>query len=171
MEHYDVLGVPPDATVTQIRAAYVRLAREHHPDRRGGSTERMQALNAAWAVLGDPDARGRYDLTLRIPPSRPTPPNAGARHDEGWGWTPPTDRGLHDLEDDRPIHGGTVKLPPWLAMVPPGMVLLAVVVFLGGLLLRLSPLIALGAVIGLLGMLCFLLSPFVALAASRRGNG
>lgn len=60
-DHYKTLGVPRDATQEQIRAAFRRAARQAHPDREGGSTERMQAINAAYDVLGDQERRRAYD--------------------------------------------------------------------------------------------------------------
>lgn len=173
MGHYEVLGVAPDAPTGEIRRAYVTLARRHHPDS-GGSTERMQALNEAWAVLGDAAARRRYDLTLapRRQPAPPRPGWAGPPGSDGPGARPLADDLLQDLLDDRPIHGGMVRLPPWLAMVPPGAAAAGVLALLLGLLLRLAPVLALGAMLLLLSALLFVLSPFVALAASqRRGNG
>jgi hypothetical protein len=66
--HYDQLGVTTDASEAEIRAAYRRLARAHHPDRRGGaSAERMSAINAAYRVLRDPARRAVYDASLREP--------------------------------------------------------------------------------------------------------
>jgi molecular chaperone DnaJ len=50
-----------------IRAAYVRLAKQHHPDA-GGTAERMVALNEAWAVLGDAQQRAAYDRARRATP-------------------------------------------------------------------------------------------------------
>ncbi len=44
---HDVLGVPADCSLEFARAAYRRLAAEHHPDR-GGSAERMAEINRAW---------------------------------------------------------------------------------------------------------------------------
>ncbi|WP_296203226.1 J domain-containing protein [uncultured Hyphomicrobium sp.] len=44
--HWDILGVPPTATVEQIEAAYRAVAREAHPDA-GGSHARMSEINAA----------------------------------------------------------------------------------------------------------------------------
>ncbi|MGK2950249.1 MAG: J domain-containing protein, partial [Acidimicrobiales bacterium] len=61
MTLYDELGVPRSAPLAEVRQAYVALARAHHPDRAGGDAARMQAINAAWAVLSDPQRRARYD--------------------------------------------------------------------------------------------------------------
>ena len=68
--HYDVLGVAPSASVEQIRDAYRRLAREHHPDRtassgRTGGAVSMPAINEAYRVLNDPARRAVYDASLR----------------------------------------------------------------------------------------------------------
>lgn len=59
-DHYATLGVATDASVDDIKRAYRRAARHAHPDR-GGSHERMQALNEAKDVLTDPARRARYD--------------------------------------------------------------------------------------------------------------
>jgi hypothetical protein len=64
--HYQLLGVLPTASTAEIRAAYLQLARRWHPDA-GGSAERMRALNAAWAVLGDTHRRDEYDAALGMP--------------------------------------------------------------------------------------------------------
>ena len=49
-----------------IRAAYRALIRRYHPDTDPSreAAQRAQALNAAYAVLGDPDKRARYDGSL-----------------------------------------------------------------------------------------------------------
>jgi len=57
---YAVLGVDPDASAEEVRAAYVSLAKEAHPDG-GGSEERFQVLSRAYALLADAEARERYD--------------------------------------------------------------------------------------------------------------
>ncbi len=64
---YDELGVSADATQEGLRRAYRDLARRLHPDLNGdpGNDERMRRINDAWAVLGQPAARERYDRTLR----------------------------------------------------------------------------------------------------------
>jgi hypothetical protein len=70
--HYDVLGVPPDAPLEDIKRAYYERARLYHPDAHAASTpavraeaERtMQALNTSWSVLREPARRRRYDRFL-----------------------------------------------------------------------------------------------------------
>jgi curved DNA-binding protein CbpA len=63
-DHYQALGVHPHATAEEIRAAYLRLMRASHPDRRPGdpaANERAQRANAAWEVLGDSARKASYD--------------------------------------------------------------------------------------------------------------
>jgi curved DNA-binding protein CbpA len=60
---YEVLGVDVDADAKAIRAAYLKKAKEHHPDKAGGDTEAFQAVNHANEVLSDPERRKRYDET------------------------------------------------------------------------------------------------------------
>ena len=57
---YAVLGLTPQATSAEIKAAYRSLVKCHHPDA-GGDEERIVALNAAWEVLRDEQSRRRYD--------------------------------------------------------------------------------------------------------------
>lgn len=71
--HYDILGVARDADVAEIREAYRRLAREHHPDRAAsssaaGGTHAMPVINEAYRVLNDPARRAVYDAGLRGSP-------------------------------------------------------------------------------------------------------
>ena len=75
LTHYDVLGVPPSASADQIREAFRRLAREHHPDRavasgRVGGEASMAEINEAYRVLNDPARRAVYDASLRGGPTR-----------------------------------------------------------------------------------------------------
>lgn len=65
MTYYDVLGVSRDASPAQVRAAFRRLARAHHPDTStAGSAEMLASANGAWRVLGDPASRRAYDRML-----------------------------------------------------------------------------------------------------------
>ena len=69
VNHYEVLGVGRDASTREIRRAYRRLARRHHPDLnpRPDGPERFAALAGAYEILSDPTARARYDQTLAQP--------------------------------------------------------------------------------------------------------
>jgi curved DNA-binding protein len=63
-DYYQVLGVSRDATPEQIKHAFRKLARQHHPDRNKGarqSEERFKEINEANEVLSDPEKRRRYD--------------------------------------------------------------------------------------------------------------
>jgi molecular chaperone DnaJ len=73
MTHYDTLGLRADATAGEIRDAYRRLARRHHPDRGGADARAMADINDAYHVLGDPARRATYDASLRdVTPRAPT---------------------------------------------------------------------------------------------------
>lgn len=61
-DHYSTLGISAGASSSEIKAAYRRLVKQHHPDA-GGDSERILALNAAWEVLGDAIQREAYDVT------------------------------------------------------------------------------------------------------------
>ena len=63
-DHYGTLGVSPEATQDEIKRAYRKLAREHHPDANQGdrgAEERFKEIVAAYEVLSDPEKRARYD--------------------------------------------------------------------------------------------------------------
>ncbi|MEO0867307.1 MAG: DnaJ domain-containing protein [Cyanobacteria bacterium J06642_11] len=63
--HYQILELHESASQADIKRAYHRLAKKHHPDSRSegsGDHERISEINAAYEVLGDPAARKRYDF-------------------------------------------------------------------------------------------------------------
>ena len=63
---YEALGVSRNATEADIKKAYRRLARKHHPDVNPGDVQaqkRFQEIAGAYEVLKDPDRRKRYDRT------------------------------------------------------------------------------------------------------------
>ncbi|MFW5934128.1 MAG: molecular chaperone DnaJ [Actinomycetota bacterium] len=57
---YALLDLPRDASSEDIKRAYRRKAREHHPDA-GGDEETFKAVTHAYQVLSDPQSRARYD--------------------------------------------------------------------------------------------------------------
>jgi len=78
-DFYAVLGLPRNATSKQIRARFVALARDQHPDRFQGeekarAEEEFQAITEAFNSLFDAEKRRRHDLDLSRPvhSSQPT---------------------------------------------------------------------------------------------------
>lgn len=74
LDAYHTLGVPLSATPEEIRRAYKRQARIHHPDKNLDdpyATTRFQLLQQAYEILSDPDQRSRYDAGE--PPKKPDP--------------------------------------------------------------------------------------------------
>ncbi|MDG7016627.1 MAG: J domain-containing protein [Nitrososphaerota archaeon] len=60
-DYYEVLGVPRAASSAEIKAAFRRLAFQHHPDRDAGEGERFKEISEAYAVLSDAEKRALYD--------------------------------------------------------------------------------------------------------------
>jgi curved DNA-binding protein len=63
-DYYQSLGVSRDADEKEIKRAFRRLAREHHPDVNpgdAGAEERFKEINEAYEVLSDPEKRNKYD--------------------------------------------------------------------------------------------------------------
>jgi hypothetical protein len=159
--HYEVLGVAPGAPTSEVRRAYVALARRHHPDRDGGDADAMRAVNEAWATLRDPDRRATYDRSLgRGSATTPSPP-APSRSD--------ADDLLADLMDDTPI-GGQVVLPRWFALLPVAAFAGSIAMLMAAVLFSSPAGLALASILFLSSVAMFLVAPFVALLASRRGR-
>lgn len=59
--YYDILGVKRSATADEIKKAFRKLARKHHPDA-GGDEETFKQLNEAYEVLSDTQKKKDYDL-------------------------------------------------------------------------------------------------------------
>ncbi len=63
-DHYETLGVPRDASPDDIKKAFRKIAKENHPDVVGSDAEKLQRFKDAkdaYDVIGDVDARARYD--------------------------------------------------------------------------------------------------------------
>ena len=61
---YEVLGVPRDATLDEIKSAYRRLAMKYHPDRNPNdpeAEEKFKQIAEAYEILSDPKKREMYD--------------------------------------------------------------------------------------------------------------
>ena len=61
-DYYDILGVPKDASPSDIKSAYRKLALKLHPDRNPGdphAEEKFKEAAEAYSVLSDPDKRAK----------------------------------------------------------------------------------------------------------------
>jgi curved DNA-binding protein CbpA len=82
-DYYELLGIDVTASTAQIRKAYLRLAREKHPDRFTDPDERERAealfqdITAAFNTLSNQQSRAEYDDTRQRP--KPTTPEEIAR--------------------------------------------------------------------------------------------
>src|SRR5665213_2151345 len=63
-DYYQTLGVPRAASADEMKKAFRKLARQHHPDvakDKKKSEEKFKEINEAYEVLSDPDKRKKYD--------------------------------------------------------------------------------------------------------------
>jgi hypothetical protein len=173
---YEVLGVPRGATADEVRRAYLALARRHHPDAhaeggpgaRAGAERRMQEVNAAWAVLGDPARRAAHD------------------RDEGRGGSrsgDPSDPGFRPFDPDPDPDPADAPDVPYRPAPPPtgraravrlapGLLFGAsVAVMAGAAVLSSGPLAVLAVALFLASCVGFVVLPLLALSAARRDEG
>lgn len=64
IDYYNVLGITKNATTAEIKKAYRKLARKHHPDLNPNNKEaekKFQEINEANEVLSDPEKRKKFD--------------------------------------------------------------------------------------------------------------
>lgn len=106
---YEVLGVPSDADAATLRLAYRRALRHAHPDT-GGDAIRFHAVQAAWELVGTPEARAAFDRGIRTtaPSDAPHAP---------WAPAPPKPR-----RDSRPLarsygHPGGLSRERYLSLI------------------------------------------------------
>ncbi|MGA0237529.1 MAG: J domain-containing protein [Acidimicrobiales bacterium] len=177
-KHYQVLGVAPEASMAEIRRAYLTAARTAHPDlhhdsesSRRAAEDRMRRINEAWAVLGDPDERAAYDRQrLRAAAPQPTPRHHRSRHsgDDFRPFDAGPDEAFDDA-DDRPITDSA--LPRWLTVAPAVLLVGGLSSILFGAILGAGQVIGLGVVsIVVAGVLLLVAAPIVALGRAARGE-
>ena len=85
-DYYEILGVPRTATADEIKKAFRKLARVHHPDVAKNKTAgeaKFKEINEAYEVLSDPEKRHKYD-------------QLGADWEHGARFTPPPGQGQGD---------------------------------------------------------------------------
>lgn len=102
-DHYKVLGIPRDASVGQIKAAYRARVKDWHPDRNSSqrATIVFHAVQEAYETLNDPVLRGQYDERLRFykqTGSAENEPSAPAKGPGFRRWRRPAEE-----EPDRPV--------------------------------------------------------------------
>src|SRR3954452_3366570 len=86
-DYYTTLGVPRDASEADIKKAFRKLARQHHPDvakDKKAAEEKFKQINEAYEVLGDPEKRKKYDDLG----ANWNQPGGGFQPPPGWGAQP-----------------------------------------------------------------------------------
>ena len=85
-DFYQILGVARSASADQIRSAYRELVKTYHPDlflapdAKAQATEKLRIINEAYAVLGNPKRREKYDRRfVQIPKENPRARRAARR--------------------------------------------------------------------------------------------
>ncbi|HEX3394853.1 MAG TPA: J domain-containing protein [Acidimicrobiales bacterium] len=183
--HYQVLGVAMAAGHDEIKRAYHRLARRHHPDTHSQASTAVQEsarrimvdINAAWAVLGDPDRRRQYDAELapRPPPTEDGAPTDGPLSPAGFpdwfepDWFDPDEEvPAALLEED--VHHGPRGPGEMIVFVPVALAALAVATFALALVVQWPALFAVSLLLVPLTLVSFLAAPFVAMATRVRSR-
>lgn len=88
--YYDVLGITPKATHKQIKDAFYKLSRTHHPDVSGDSSSvaKFQEISEAYEILGNHFSRKKYDRGLLNPTDRRSEHQASRDDDADIGFRP-----------------------------------------------------------------------------------
>lgn len=178
MTHYEVLGVDQSAPAAEVRRAYLRLARQHHPDffvasgpgAQAEAERRMRAINQAWAVLGHQGRRAAYDRSARLVPP------GGDRSSENRPFQP-FDDGEDDIDPrdlpDQPYRNPAdqpSRLTKAATLAPVGAFAASIVAGAVGMVVGSAGLIALALVSFLAACLGFVVMPLVALSQASRNE-
>lgn len=97
-DYYETLGVAKTASADEIKSAFRKLARKHHPDMakardKAASEEKFKQINEAYEVLSDPEKRSKYD-------------QLGADWNQPGGFQPPPGWGAQRGGGGSPFGGG-----------------------------------------------------------------
>lgn len=76
--YYDILGVSPKATSTEIKKAYRDLAVTHHPDKHGGDDTMFKFISMAYTELSSPSSRAKHDRKYGMNDFAPKGSTSGA---------------------------------------------------------------------------------------------
>lgn len=121
MDPFEVLGVSPDTPRDEVRAAYHRLARRHHPDLHAAAPpaeqarheRRMAEVTSAWRLINDPGALARHRARSTRAGAAPTDHPAGADGSRTGGPAGFDYRRAAASEFDVPLSGTWDRTPSW----------------------------------------------------------
>src|ERR1700760_4057023 len=101
-DYYEILGVPRNASDADIKKAFRKLARQHHPDvakDKKSAEEKFKEINEANEVLSDPDKRKKYDtLGADWKSGGYAPPPGSGQGYRQQTWRPGQQGGREDFE-------------------------------------------------------------------------
>jgi curved DNA-binding protein len=98
-DYYKTLGVPKTASAEEIKKAFRKLARQHHPDvnKKADAEKRFKEINEANEVLSDPEKRKRYD---QVGPDFARHGGNGGGQPGGFRWSYGGQPGAADFGED-----------------------------------------------------------------------
>ena len=114
-DYYDVLGISKSASAAEIKSAYRRLAKQHHPDQNAGDKEaetKFKEAQEAYAVLSDEKKRAAYDRFGHAAASGGFPGGGAGRQAQQWtteSGEPIDLENLGDMFDFSSMFGGTPR--------------------------------------------------------------
>ena len=174
-DHYATLGVVPGASAADLRAAYLKLARQNHPDKFSGAERdaaetRMRQINEAWNVLGVAHKRREYDAANGV--RKATSTSNGSRQQRGRTHFKPFDHGdepsRNDVDFDTTPIAGSKQLPRWIVFVPVALVAAGIIILAFGTMVNASGVFALGIISVAFGAVCFLMLPLFVMSRAER---